>query len=126
MKIISKFQDYYDSAGLMYGVDTKLLFERKTENITYNILSNSQRNLLNDYIDSLPSHSGWRNDFSLESGVIGFCGKLYPVYEYIDKTKNYRTYDYFTNFSKFAESHKNLPESMLKNRDKKTVDFKSK
>jgi hypothetical protein len=124
MRILSKFQDYYDS-GLVYGVDTKLLYERKTENILYSELSNSHRNLLNEYINNLPNHSGWNNDFSLTPGVIGFCGKLYPIYQYIDNTINYRTYDYFTNFNKFAKSCKNLPESMFKVRDKKTVDYKS-
>lgn len=125
MKIISKFQDYYDSAGLMYGVDTNLFYERKTEDVDYSLLSNSQRNLLNDYIDNLPYHSGWKNNFSLESGVIGFCGKLYPIYQYINNSINYKTYDYFTNFSKFANSHKNLPKSMFKVRDNKTISYSS-
>lgn len=122
MRIISKFQDYYDSAGLMYGVDTNLLYERKTEDVDYSLLSNSQRNLLNDYIDNLPTSNGWRDEFTLQSGVIGFCGKLYPVYKY--GKDSYYINDYFTNFNKFSKS-RDLPESMFKVREKKTVDYKS-
>jgi hypothetical protein len=54
MRILFKFQDYYDSAGLVYGIDSKLVYERKNEDIIYSVLSNTHRNLLNDYISNLP------------------------------------------------------------------------
>lgn len=118
MRILSKFQDYYDSAGLSYGIDNRLVYERKTEDILYSKLSNSHRNLLNEYISSLPQSNSWRNDFDLTPGVIGFCGRLYPVYN----LKYEYTY-WFTNFNKFAKGRTSLtlPESMLKAKSKSTI-----
>lgn len=110
---------------MIYGIDNQLIYTRKTEKVDYSLLSSNQYNFLNNYIDNLPNHSGWQNDFILNRGVIGFCGKLYSVYEYVDKSKSYKTYDYFTNFNKFVKNRKDIPESMLKVRNKKTVDYSS-
>jgi len=71
MKIISKFQDYYD-IGIAYGIDEKLRFERKRESIDLSI-------------DKLPNSTrvqyqkeGQVYQITCDYSVICFCGKAYP------------------------------------------------
>ncbi len=70
MKIISKFQDYYD-VGLAYGIDEKLRFERVTrvvqedclwgEPLSCSVFKNQKRVKVWFFFDA-----------------IGFCGEIYP------------------------------------------------
>lgn len=62
MRIISKFQDYYDSA-LGYGVDMTQVLPRKTETI---FLSREHG-----------AHIGRHNKLLLELFIVGFCGEFF-------------------------------------------------
>lgn len=81
MLLISKFDDYYESAGLAFGVDNKLVYERKTEEVSINLLYSKQKEKLKEFSRLLPSRSTWQGGWSLYNGIIGFCGRLYPVYK---------------------------------------------
>jgi len=71
MKIISKFQDYYD-IGIAYGVDEKLRFERTTQVVeescgwgepwSHYVFRNQQWHRVWFFFD-----------------IIGFCGDIYPL-----------------------------------------------
>lgn len=70
MKIISKFQDYYD-IGIAYGVDEKLYFKRVESVVDeYNKYDNHTA-----YLFYKDKHY-WRVKFFY--GHIGFCGQKYP------------------------------------------------
>lgn len=81
MRIISPFQDYYDSA-LSYGIDPTLVYVRKTDEYrrelpfefekTYNHLSNCYHQ---------------NDDPRYELITIGFCGKIIPVFQTSKPTK---------------------------------------
>lgn len=77
MRIISKFFDYYDK-GMSYGMDPNMVFVRKTESISFdktNSLINS-----NDLFKFVADFSPF--------DVIGFCGKMFPVYRDFTDTRN--------------------------------------
>ncbi len=63
MRIISKYQDYYD-CGLAYGVDTDLYFKRTKEE-------------LGDFIPIRYFKTRAKSKYSFE-GSVSFCGKRYP------------------------------------------------
>ena len=64
MKIVSKFNDYYDRIQA-YGIDKQLVFYRKFEFIKYPMLNYYS----NHYADPNIREFG---------GIVGCCGKLYP------------------------------------------------
>jgi hypothetical protein len=70
MKIISKFQDYYD-IGIAYGVDEKLRFKRERH-----IVSSKRTN--GAYIRHLYKRDGTQYRATLYYNYIGFCETLYP------------------------------------------------
>jgi len=70
MKIISKFQDYYD-IGLAYGVDEKLRFERKSSTLQSCIQTSDVK-----IIRYEKSSVHYRIILYFE--LIGFCGVFYP------------------------------------------------
>jgi len=70
MKIISKFQDYYD-IGIAYGVDEKLRFKRETY-----VVSNKRTN--GAYIRYLYKRDNTQYRATFYYNYIGFCGSLYP------------------------------------------------
>jgi len=72
MKIISKFQDYYD-IGLAYGVDEKLRFERKT--CETNTTLCKQR----DSTKVVYKKAGQYYRIICHYNLILFCGKAYPL-----------------------------------------------
>lgn len=79
MRIISKFQDYYDSAmGL--GIDPTLVYVRTTMKGTvadYTLTFQRLDGVLEDLPRSLSvEHS---STLSVSCGILGFCGKLYPI-----------------------------------------------
>ncbi|SFV55032.1 hypothetical protein MNB_SV-8-293 [hydrothermal vent metagenome] len=71
MKIISKFQDYYD-IGIAYGVDEKLRFERKEICLD----EYSQYDNHSSYI-FYKKHHYYR--LKLFYFYVGFCGRKYPL-----------------------------------------------
>jgi len=72
MKIISKFQDYYD-IGLAYGVDEKLRFERKTWDTSTTLCE--QR----DSTKIIYRKEGQYYRIICHYNLILFCGKAYPL-----------------------------------------------
>lgn len=92
MRIISKFKDFYDSAQSM-GIDKSIVYERKFESIAYKKPSN-----YDSIINSLIFHPFgsiffnnkkdylWNNKskYSNEVYLIGFCGKLFLAYNFLD------------------------------------------
>lgn len=79
MKIISKFSDYYDSAA-QFGIDTTQIFVRKNEVID----SQNALALYEETIKNAPNKNRHyfydRDNWSADFILIGFCGKIYPVY----------------------------------------------
>ena len=70
MKIISKFQDYYD-IGIAYGVDEKLRFERKEVCLD----EHSRYGVHHSHIFYKEHHY---HRLKLFYFCVGFCGKKYP------------------------------------------------
>lgn len=100
MKIISKHQDYYDSA-LAYGADESIVYVRHSQDYYWerrNKYSNFHDCVALPYPESLNKYVELFNEFPVRtSGIwrkqsdddwfilcelIGFCGKIYPVYVY--------------------------------------------
>lgn len=79
MKIISKFQDYYDSAA-QFGIDTTQIFVRKNEVIdsvkAMALYEETVKNAPNKNRHYFYERDNWSADFI----IMGFCGKIYPVY----------------------------------------------
>lgn len=72
MRIISNFFDYYDNA-MSYGIDKDLIYNRKLEIIEVD--KKYKKDEITRFIDAF-------NPFE----VIGFCGRMYPVYlDHTDK-----------------------------------------
>lgn len=97
MKIISKFQDYYDSA-LAYGMDKELIYNRKTIRTEYHKTNNPSPAHIKPLFQILnkvptPAHLYGRNTnmASVDGFVYGFCGKVYVglKLKYIENPHNY-------------------------------------
>lgn len=73
MKIISKFKDYYDP--LQTHDPSTGVYERKTEEV------------LVDWVGYGDARYAKEKEYSVKSGLLGFCGKLYPFVKYT-KTGN--------------------------------------
>lgn len=78
MRIISSFKDYYDSC-LAYGADTKLVYVRNTEERYYNKTDLGPLSRILDMVQIMPAIEG---DINLSRGVIVFCGRAYPFWDY--------------------------------------------
>lgn len=72
MKIISKFQDYYDSA-LMYGIDENLIYVRKEESMVAKVPG-----AFGEAFQWIPSFYP-THDIAPSRSAILFCGKVYPL-----------------------------------------------
>jgi hypothetical protein len=81
MKIISKFRDYYDSAGLVYGVDDSVLYKRNKEGYEEVKLLSHHKELLLKYAKDIPRYCKLPNS-NITPMVIGFCGKLYSAWSF--------------------------------------------
>ena len=79
MKIISKFQDYYD-IGIAYGIDDKLRFERVTQVVSDKKIYGGA------YIRHNYSKDNAKYRVTFYYNHIGFCGAVYPfVHIHIEK-----------------------------------------
>lgn len=78
MRIISNFRDYYDGC-LGYGADPKLVYVRNTEERYYNETDLGPLQRILDMAQTMPAISG---DINLSRGVIVFCGRAYPFWNY--------------------------------------------
>ena len=78
MKIISKFQDYYD-CGIAYGIDEKIRFDRQTKFIDEKFAS------LHYKVYKFLMDNSWYRLIQTKN-YIGFCGKVIPyIYIKIEK-----------------------------------------
>ena len=73
MRIISPFHDYYDTA-LSLGYDPTLIYQRRFE--TMDLRADS----LDPRICEILDEERYDREFRPRLYVIGFCGRLYPVY----------------------------------------------
>jgi hypothetical protein len=83
MKIISKFHDYYDGAHGWYS--PLPLFVRGENIFSLENLDNDGRKPfehINNLFTSMP------DNHNLSNGIIAFCGKAYPYYQYGDAIGN--------------------------------------
>jgi hypothetical protein len=83
MRIISSFYDYYDK-GIAYGIDPKLVYVRDQKEFDFNN-QKAKKDLFKLALD-MPSFP--YGDF----GVIGFCGKAYPFYQFYFNSEFKKTY----------------------------------
>jgi hypothetical protein len=107
MLIVSKFRDFYDSVAYQKGVDKTLVYKRdKTEHLfdPDNKLQNGKLSLVFSDIKAFPHYeSGARTllnakpgDYILNTFIIGFCGKIYPICKRTDFIKE-QSYFYTKN-----------------------------
>ena len=83
MRIISKTNDYYDSAQA-FGQDQSVIYNRKKRIIE---LVETELGILDDFNFFRLYLS---NNSTIDRHVLGFCGSIYPVYElYLDSKYHY-------------------------------------
>jgi len=123
MKIISKFQDYYD-IGIAYGVDEKLRFERVTE------YSEKMINKLKSVTKIVYKKEGQNYRIFCYYNVILFCAKIYPliyirvenihkkdkkyIYSLVDEEYSYTINDAMVYIN---QNYKNVDEIYVKDSD---------
>lgn len=78
MKIITKFKDYYDGCNYDHSIQSGI-YERHTRVIPTNNWIEMSNQLISNNKDA----------FSLCTGVIGFCGKIYPYVYFRDGNLSY-------------------------------------
>jgi hypothetical protein len=86
MRIISKFRDYYDSVQRQ-GMDKDVVYVRETKDISLNI----------KYEFSYSYRSSFR--YRPEGYLLGYCGKIYHVFEIQDDDK--KTSEFFYDYEEF-------------------------
>jgi hypothetical protein len=115
MKIISKFQDYYD-IGLAYGIDPKCIYLRETIDIpkleeTVNKYDNGYKNNailpLNDWSFIFWDKRILRKYFSIPVAYVIFCGKMYFGFKVEDK--------WYWNFESFDKTMMSLKDKEIVN-----------
>ena len=83
MKIHSKFHDYYD-IGLSYGHDDRVHYVREEKEISFDRYSVkcAEKSIFHSDMFSRRPSTKWRawNGLELKTHLIGFCGKIYPVF----------------------------------------------
>lgn len=82
MRIISKYQDYYDSCQ-RYGMDAKLVWSRNSEFLEKEELPSDLKGLLSSVTpQSLSLGKNKLNvEIKLNYYILFFCGKAYPFFE---------------------------------------------
>lgn len=139
MHLISKVRDYYDSV-MATGVDETILYKRKEEELPfedndrtiayvehlrrYNSFSNKLKNLISkkdefeifEYPRKRIYLSKYKTDAELYSGVVMFCGKVYPYLKIVE-TFSINPFDRI-----YVYSVEELEETLLKITDKEYVD----
>ena len=115
MRLISNFTDYYEASGLAFGIDDKLVYVRKTEKVSPDILTANQIKVLTNYLKIAPQtkYSGHISVTRLNPTLIGFCGKLYTSWEYIVKSYSHLINDYTYRFTKYQQLINYLTENKL-------------
>lgn len=78
MKIVSKFKDYYDSV-IAYGQDERCMYLRFKKSFLF-----PEEEPLYKLIADMPRTTGRHTINGMDTYIIGFCGKIYPVYRFTD------------------------------------------
>lgn len=133
MRIISHFKDYYD-VGQAYGADPSLVYEREKREATVESsrlvrggATDSLEDRLNDYLyyprhDSrkYPDHPG------LIPRVIGFCGRLYPLFLQSDiEVSRFGSLYYSADYD-FADEYYYSAEAVLDRAEELKLDARNK
>jgi len=116
MRIVSKFNDYYD-IGLSFGIDSKRIYVRNSREV------NKKDYNFSEIIDVYERmFNFYYYDYRIKRGAVAFCGKVYPFYTISDfeydcsklSTCNFKYYFYsyksfeaFVNKSKLFKNQKN-------------------
>lgn len=94
MLIVSKFRDYYDTA-IVYGVDKSIVYKREQKVLEYDYKKlqgtswyESKKQFLQPDLSIDTKWTKLKVFERVECSVIGFCGKLYPVYVFTYKDGN--------------------------------------
>jgi len=99
MRIISKFNDYYDSAR-GYGFDPKLIYKRETKLLTLEgKVTEAALIEIKDKANNFPKYSA-----PAYTGAVFFCGKYYP---YIAIHFKYK-WEYYYSFNSFYNKMKSI------------------
>jgi len=87
MKIVSKFQDYYD-CGLAYGVDENIVYTR-TEHVERIKMVNGSNTREVRLRDNRPTRYGINSPswYRLQPNYLHFCGMVYPFYRLFKSEK---------------------------------------
>ena len=115
MRIISKFNDYYDSVQA-YGQDNLCVYHRKSEE--FDVTDQDFSKVLESYFKEIPSFHDGTNYIDIH--IIGFCGKLYPVwkmkcYPYRDTLKRVEEFVYDSDeIANFLGKYKKMSNNLLK------------
>ena len=109
MYIISKKKDYYDGVVGSVGIDKTIIYERKTEEFTYDSkffpeeFNRQNKNSLVRRMPKLRVKEKSKYEY-IDNIIVGFCGKLYTGWiAYMEKIIDYRseyTLTYFYDFDK--------------------------
>lgn len=93
MRIISKFFDYYDKA-LAYGIDTGRVYVREEKEFNVLFSSPDRNHELFSIAEELPDLK-----FLHKTGLIAFCGKIYPFFSiyYGNKLRTYYSIESYRN-----------------------------
>ena len=86
MKIISNYKDYYDGCQ-KYGIDTTIQYIRKEKEIKLLEKKDLSLNIIKNI--QISGDETFYNNFRKASGVIGFCGKLYPYFIFSRENNKY-------------------------------------
>ena len=85
MLIISKFHDYYDTVLGKAGVDKSIVYKRTT--VIHELDTPSEfQYLTGEAKNYLPYWNEYKEKLRIRTGIVGFCGVLYPFVEYSDET----------------------------------------
>lgn len=115
MRIVSKFQDYYDSAQGM-GIDKSLVYVRQTD------CSKDSKPFKIDI--TIPRFGRWDDTLQSEALIIGFCGKIFPCLKLIIKVekKSKSGVPITEEVERYVYSYDELKQTLLKHNLKKELD----
>jgi hypothetical protein len=107
MRIVNKeFNDYYDSC-MTYGMDEKLVYVRNLEEYSqksrlYTLVFNELQKFMsyNSRKNNFSSLNCDTSEFKIKSGIIGFCGKLYPYFKIFSEETQQIKYTFDKKFMK--------------------------
>ena len=116
MRIISKHKDYYDSVQMYSGDDPNVYVRmEREENVSDINISNTNKDIIERILRISPSKSQI-TPFTIDTLVVGFCGKIYPCLKLTYQNTNHRPHEDYErieyiydveHYRKFVDSLKN-------------------